>query len=67
MNTALMLWGLLFSSIGFGYFIYGRKQSHRIALYSGIALMVYPYFVQNSAIMVVAGVLLMLTPKYIKI
>lgn len=67
MNTALMLWGLLFSSIGFGYFIYGRKQSRPVALYSGIALMVYPYFVQNSAIMVVAGVLLMLTPKYIKI
>jgi len=27
MDTASLLWGLLFSSIGFGYFLYGKKQS----------------------------------------
>lgn len=26
MNTSLLLWGLLFSSVGLGFFIYGKKQ-----------------------------------------
>ena len=26
MDTGLLLWGLLFSSIGLGYFIYGKRQ-----------------------------------------
>ena len=26
MTTAQLLWGVLFGSIGFGYFLYGKKQ-----------------------------------------
>ena len=25
-NTAVLLWGLLFGSIGFGFFLYGKRQ-----------------------------------------
>lgn len=58
---------LIFSSIGLGYFIYGRKQKHKIAFYAGIALMVYPYFVTGTLGMITTGVLLMLAPKFIKL
>lgn len=58
---------LLFSSIGLGYFIYGRKQKHKIAFYAGIGLMVFPYFVTGTLGMIVTGVGLMLAPKLIKL
>jgi len=65
MDTASLLWSLLFSSIGFGYFIYGKKQSNAVVRYVGIALMVYPYFVHNSIVIVLIGFSLMFIPKFI--
>ena len=66
-NTTLLLWGVLFSSIGLGYFLYGRKQKHKIAFYTGIVLMVYPYFVTNVAQMLIVGVILLAVPRVVKI
>jgi len=62
-----MLWGLLFGSIGFGYFIYGKKQSHVVAKYTGIVLMVYPYFITNNVALVFVGIILLLLPKFVKL
>jgi hypothetical protein len=42
-DTSYLLISLVFSSIGLGYFIYGKKQKHTVAYYSGICLIVYPY------------------------
>ncbi|ROS00275.1 hypothetical protein EDC56_2913 [Sinobacterium caligoides] len=67
MDTATMLWGLLFSSIGLGYFIYGKKQSHTVARYTGITLMIYPYFIFNTIALVTVGTLLLLVPRYLKL
>lgn len=67
MDTTVVLWSLLFGSIGLGYFIYGKKQSHAVAKYSGIALMIYPYFVYNSTLLVIVGIILLLLPKFVKI
>ena len=58
MDQALLLWGLLFSSIGMGFFLYGRKQKRAIPLVCGIVLMVYPYFVPSTIWLVVVGVVL---------
>ncbi|MBK8186612.1 MAG: hypothetical protein IPK77_04865 [Cellvibrio sp.] len=66
MDTSLMLWGVLFSSIGIGYFIYGRKQANKIALYSGLSLMIYPYFVSSVTTMILMGVGLILLPRFLK-
>tara|TARA_B110000438_G_C15777244_1_gene634621 strand:- start:1094 stop:1297 length:204 start_codon:yes stop_codon:yes gene_type:complete len=66
MDMTTILWSLFFSSIGFGYFIYGKKQSHAVARYTGIALMIYPYFVQNLLILVIVGFMLLLLPKFLK-
>jgi hypothetical protein len=65
MDTASLLWSLLFSSIGFGCFIYGKKQSNAVARYVGIALMVYPYFVHNPIAIVLFGVVLLFIPTLI--
>ena len=66
MDTVSLLWGLLFSSIGFGYFIYGKKQSNSVVRYVGITLMVYPYFISNSAVVMFIGIALMFIPKFIR-
>lgn len=66
-DTSAMLWALLFSSIGLGYFIYGKKQANKVALLCGIALMVFPYFTSNDYALVLFGVGLMFVPKYVKL
>jgi hypothetical protein len=67
METAQLLWGLLFSSIGLGFFLYGRKQRAVVPLLCGIALMVYPYFVPNLVLLVAIGVALCATPYFLRL
>ena len=67
MTTSILLWGLLFSSIGVGFFLYGKKQKAVVPLVCGLALMVYPYFVTNTVFLVVIGVVLMAIPYFVKI
>lgn len=65
-ESSYLLTTLVFSSIGFGYFLYGKKQKQRIIYYSGIGLMVYPYAVTTNPAMIVTGVVLMAVPKIFK-
>lgn len=67
MNVESLFLGLLFSSIGMGYFIYGRKQANKVVKYSGIALMVYPYFITGSVAIVLVGLVLMFLPKFVEL
>ncbi len=64
---ATLLWGLLFSSIGLGFFIYGKKQRAVVPLVCGIALMVYPYFISNTMLLVGIGVVLMAIPYFLRL
>ncbi len=64
--TAVLLWGLLFGSVGLGYFIYGRKQSAPVPLLCGLALMIFPYFVSNIPLLVGVGVLLVAVPYFFR-
>ena len=66
-GTAVLLWGLLFGSIGFGFFIYGKKQKAVVPLITGIALCVVPYFIANVYALVVVGVFLMAIPFFVRI
>jgi len=66
-ESSYLLTSLVFSSIGFGYFIYGKKQKHKIALYTGISLMVYPYFISAIPVMIGVGVALMFVPKFVRL
>lgn len=67
MNVSILLLGVLFSSIGLGYFIYGKKQQRIIVLLCGIALMMYPYFIDNIMLLISVGLVLMTVPKWVKI
>ncbi|MDF0752703.1 hypothetical protein NLU14_20960 [Marinobacter sp. 71-i] len=67
METATLVWGLIFSSIGIGYFIYGRKQSNLVARWCGLALILFPYLVTDTLAMVAVGAALMLTPRFIEL
>ena len=61
-STGLFI-GLIFGSIGFGYFIYGKRQKRKPVLYTGVALMVYPYFITGTLAMVLTGLVLMALPR----
>ena len=61
-----MLWGLLFGSIGLGYFIYGKKQRSVAPLVCGLALMVFPYFVSNLMLLVGIGAILVMIPYFLR-
>ncbi|MBI3607989.1 MAG: amino acid transport protein [Nitrospirae bacterium] len=53
---------LIFSTIGFGYFRYGKRQGESLLLIVGVILMVYPYFITNALAVAVVGLLLMAGP-----
>jgi hypothetical protein len=63
---AWLLWGLLYGSIGLGFFIYGRKQRAPIPLLCGIGLMVFPYFVTNMLLLVSIGAILIAIPYFFR-
>jgi hypothetical protein len=63
----MLLWGLVFGSIGMGYFIYGRKQANVVVRYTGVALMVFPYFVSDTLLLVLSGIVLLFVPRFVKL
>jgi hypothetical protein len=67
MDTSIILWSLLFGSIGLGFFVYGKKQKAVVPLFSGLVLMIYPYFVSNSILLVAIGTALVVLPFFIRI
>jgi hypothetical protein len=65
-STAVLLWGVLFGSIGFGFFLYGKKQKAVVPLIAGVVLCVIPYFIANVYILVTVGVVLMAIPFFVR-
>ncbi len=57
-STSTLMWGVIFGSIGLGFFVYGKKQKAVSPLFCGIGLMVFPYFISNMYILVILGILL---------
>ncbi|MET0519822.1 MAG: hypothetical protein ABW005_13445 [Burkholderiaceae bacterium] len=64
LDTATLMWGVLFGSLGAGYFLYGRKQRAVVPLVCGLLLIVFPYFVTNTLLMVLVGAALVATPYF---
>ncbi len=67
MDTASLLWGVLFSSIGLGYFLYGKKQRSAIPFVCGVCLMAFPYFVSGNLLLVIIGSVLSVTPYFVRL
>jgi predicted membrane protein len=64
MTPAILLWGLLFSSIGLGFFLYGKKQRAVVPLVCGLVLMIFPYFIPNAFALVAIGIVLTVVPYF---
>lgn len=60
LETGSLFWGFLFGSIGTGYFIYGKKQQHFVALASGLGLWVIPYVATTALMIPLSGALMAL-------
>jgi hypothetical protein len=58
--------GLLFSSIGLGYFLYGKKQKTVVPLVCGLALILFPYFISSAALLIAIGIVLAAIPYFIR-
>jgi len=66
-DTAQIIWALLFGATGLGFFLYGRKQRMIVPLFTGVALMVFPYFISNLYLLVIVGVVLAALPYFYRI
>ncbi|WP_417660797.1 hypothetical protein [Pseudomonas sp.] len=67
MDTQAMLWGLVFGSVGLGFFIYGRKRSRTMPFICGLGLMLFPYFISSTLLMVAIGCSLIALPYFFRL
>ena len=65
-STGSLFCGLIFGSIGTGYFMYGKKQQHIVALLSGIALCVVPYLFTSVLLIVLFCAVFVVLPFVLK-
>ena len=66
-DTSLLVWGMVFGSIGLGFFIYGKKQKAIVPFVTGIALFIFPYFIADVYILVLTGTALVALPYFVRI
>jgi hypothetical protein len=66
MTETGLLWGVLFSGVGVGYFFYGRRQGKTVPLWCGVILMLYPYFMPNTIAVVVVGAIFAAVPYFVR-
>jgi len=66
-SSSIIMWSVLFGSIGMGFFMYGKKQSAIIPLCSGLALMIYPYFMTSVAMLLIVGIILIVFPYFVRL
>ncbi len=55
LSATNLIGGFVFGSIGFVAFVYGKRMNLWKLMFLGIALMIYPYFVSNDAVMIAIG------------
>jgi hypothetical protein len=65
-NTAVLIWGLIFGSIGAGFAIYGKKTKMIVPLCVGVSLFVVPYFIADVYVLVVVGCVLTAIPYFVR-
>jgi predicted phage tail protein len=58
MTAENLLASIIFSSIGLGAWIYGKKTGNWKPMVIGVVLMVYPYFIAETWQMVLIGAVL---------
>lgn len=66
MNATQLFLGVIFSSIGLGYFLYGKKQKLTVPFVVGLVLMVFPYFIESNLLVSGIGILLSIIPYFLR-
>ena len=66
-SVSELLWGVLFGSVGLGFFVYGKKQTLIVPLVCSLTLMVYPYFMPNAVVLVLVGLVLVAIPYFFRL
>jgi len=66
-DSSLLIWGMVFGSIGLGFFLYGKKQKAIVPLITGIALFIFPYFISDIYILIISGASIMAVPYFVRI
>jgi hypothetical protein len=54
-GTANLIGGIVFGSIGFVAFIYGKRMNLWRIMLCGLALMIFPYFIADAVILYAVG------------
>ncbi len=66
MNATQLFLGVIFSSIGLGYFLYGKKQHMTVPLVCGLVLMFFTYFMDSTVLISVTGILFSILPYFLR-
>tara|TARA_R110002126_G_scaffold12416_8_gene53998 strand:+ start:14108 stop:14332 length:225 start_codon:yes stop_codon:yes gene_type:complete len=54
-NPTWLFAGMLVSTVGLGFFMYGKKEARIPHLVAGMAMMAYPGFVESPAAILAVG------------
>ena len=65
-SGSTLLIGMLAGVFGVAYFVYGKRQAKLSPLIAGVALCVYPYFIESVAWLCVVGLVLLAAPFVIE-
>ena len=57
-----LVFSFIISTVGFAYFVYGKKTVNFLFLVAGLILMIYPYFIEELLAAVIIGIILVLAP-----
>jgi hypothetical protein len=66
MDPSTLMWGVIFGAFGLGFFVYGKKQKVIMPVVSGIGLMLIPYVISNTMVLVLIGIILIVLAFIIK-
>ena len=66
-SPASLVLQLLLSAAGAGYLVYGKKRRSTVPFVCGFVLMIFPYFVSNTILLLIIGVALMAVPYFVRL
>ena len=66
MSETWLYLSVLFGAFGLAFFVYGKKQRAVVPLLCGLALMIFPYFVASTLLLIAIGVALIATPYFLR-
>jgi hypothetical protein len=67
LSISSLFWWLLFGAVGLGFFVYGKKQQAVVPLVCGLGLMIVPYFISSTILLVAVGLALVAIPYFVRV